>query len=144
MLPAMSTTEPNRPTAAREAHGGAEQDAREQVGQARRGGRFVAGARAQRGRPSLHLASSSCATGWTERTTKGKVTTQQRQPGSPHVVATAWMPTGDVGPTRASRMIPTTMVGQREGQSMSALNHRLAAEVVAHEHPRRRRAGHRR
>ena len=45
--------------------------------------------------------SSSCTTGWTERTTKGSVTNSSASRMA-HVVATAWMPTATSGrPARA-------------------------------------------
>ena len=123
MLPATRTTEPNSPTARAKLIAAPERMAGTRLGSTTRRKIVVELAPSDAAASSISR-SSSCTTGCTERTTNGSVTNSSAMRIA-HVVATAWMPTGDVGPTSASRMIPTTIVGSAKGRSMSALSDAL-------------------
>src|SRR4051812_42825165 len=119
MFPATSTTDPNSPTARAKLMAAPERMAGTRFGSTTRRKMAVDEAPSDAAASSISR-SSSWTTGCTERTTKGSVTKASASRMA-HVVATAWMPTGDVGPTSASRMIPTTIVGRAKGRSMTAL-----------------------
>src|SRR3954468_163928 len=119
MFTATSTTDPNSPTARAKLMAAPERMAGTRLGSTTRRKMAVDEAPSDAAASSISR-SSSWTTGCTERTTKGSVTKASASRMA-HVVATAWMPTGDVGPTSASRMIPTTIVGRAKGRSMTAL-----------------------
>ena len=93
-------------------------------------------------RPPPSRGRARARTGCTERTTKGSVTNSSAIRIA-HVVAMAWMPTGDVGPYEREQDDADDDRRQREGQVDERVDDRLAAEAVAHEHPGDERAGHR-
>src|SRR6478609_8892234 len=119
MLPATSTTEPNSPTARAKLIAAPDRMAGTRLGSTMRRRIIACEAPSDAAACSISRSSSS-TTGCTERTTKGSVTNSSARRIAQRVPMT-FTPTGDAGPARASRMMPTTTVGSAKGRSMSAL-----------------------
>src|SRR3954468_9552830 len=119
MLPEISTTEPNSPTARAKASATPDRTAGRRLGSTTRQNVWPGPAPRDAAAASAS-GSSASSTGWTDRTTNGNVTNNNAMAMAQRV-ATTLTPTGLLGPYSASSVIPATIVGSANGRSMSAL-----------------------
>ena len=134
MLPEISTTEPNSPTARANASAAPTRIAGTRFGSTIRRKTVAVARRRATAPPPPSRGRARCSTGCTERTTNGSVTNSSASSTASCVNATL-MPIGLLRPVEREQRQAGDDRRQRERQVDERVDERLAAEVVAHEHP---------
>src|SRR5262245_2181917 len=123
MFPVSRTREPNSPIARAKASPQPATIAGVRLGRMMLRKILRFGAPSEAAASSISL-SSSIRTGWTARTTNGRVTNRRAATTAARVYA-RWIPTGEFWPYRARSVSPATMVGSAKGRSITELRIRL-------------------